>query len=70
MGTHVPDVKATVIPVSPATSLPEINLHSEADREEYLEKEEAEYEEGREEMGTYYSDIKMANDSSASSTMT
>ena len=68
LGTHVPDVEATVvpeatvIPVYPVTSLPEINLHSGADREEDLEEEEAGYEEEREAMGAYYSVINMSID--------
>ena len=63
LGTHVPDVEATVVPVSPVTSLPEINLPGGADREEDLEEEEAGYEEEREAMGAYYSVINMSIDS-------
>ena len=64
MGTHVPDVHATMIPVPLVTSsLSDINITCGADREEDLEEEEVGDEEDREAMGAYYSVIQMSIDS-------
>lgn len=71
LGTHVPDVEATImmpaVAVPPvATSLADINLtylsHG-VDREEDLEEEETGDNEEREAMGAYYSVIQMSIDS-------
>jgi hypothetical protein len=69
LGTHVPDVEATImmpavpVPQAPVATLLLADISHGVDREEDLEEEEAGENEEMEAMGAYYSVIQMSIDS-------